>query len=274
MSQRQIAATDRRLSISVAMPVYNERDTLAEIVRKVKAVDRDKEIIIVDDASTDGTREMLAAYETDPEIRVIYQPQNCGKGATLQRAFAAATKDIIIVQDADLEYDPEDYTQLLAPIEAGIADVVYGSRFQYGGRRVLNFWHSLGNKFLTFLSNCFTNLDLTDMETCYKAFKRPVLQNIVLDSRRFGFEPEITAKLARLPVIIHEVPIRYYGRGYEEGKKITWRDGVAAICHIVRYSLGKRPSLMNADEFERALVRTCRDPVARLDHVACEQAPV
>lgn len=226
-------------SLSVVIPVYNERKTIREIVRRVKQSAREKEIIIIDDGSTDGTRQILKSFENDPEIRVVLQPKNAGKGAALRAGFELATKDVVIVQDADLEYDPEDFEQLLRPIEQKRADVVFGSRFLYVEHRVLYFRHSLGNKFLTLLSNLFTDLNLTDMETCYKAFKREIIQNIKLSSDRFGFEPEITAKVAKLGCSVYEVPIRYYGRSYAEGKKITWRDGIAALFHVVRFSLGR-----------------------------------
>ena len=201
----------------------------------MKAVPREKEIIVIDDCSTDGTRKILSEFEGDPEIRVLYHPVNRGKGCALQTGFAAATKDVVIVQDADLEYDPSDYDVLLRPIEAGRADVVYGSRFLHGERRVLYFWHSVGNKMLTLLSNIFTDLNLTDMETCYKAFRADILKDLQFRSDRFGFEPEFTAKVARRGYRIYEVPISYSGRGYAEGKKITWRDGISALVTILRF---------------------------------------
>ena len=248
-------------SISIAVAAYNERGTIAEIIRQIKASPREKEIIIVDDGSTDGTRSILEEYSGDPEIRVFLQSHNQGKGAALMKAFELATKDVVIVQDADLEYDPAEYELLLRPIEAGRADVVYGSRFQHGERRVLYFRHTLGNRFLTLLSNLFTDLNLTDMETCYKAFKRPIIQNIKLTSKRFGFEPEITAKLAKLPCAIYEVPITYHGRSYKQGKKITWRDGATALWHIVRFSMS-RNFVKNQAELCSALV----DPPPPPDH--------
>ncbi len=243
-----------KVSISVVMPSYNERRTVREIIRRVKAVDREKEIIVVDDASTDGTRDILQSYDSDPTVRVVLQPENRGKGAALRAGFELATKDVVIVQDADLEYDPADYEVLLRPIEAGRADVVYGSRFQRGERRVLYFRHEIGNRLLTLLSNVFSDLNLTDMETCYKAFKREIIQNIELTSERFGFEPEITAKLAKLRCSIYEVPINYYGRSYLEGKKITWRDGLAALRHIIVYSLSRRPFIKDEIALRRVLV--------------------
>jgi len=242
------------------MPVHNERRTIREIIRRIKAVDREKEIIIVDDMSNDGTRRILDEYRCDPEIRVVFQPENRGKGAALHTAFQLATKDVVIVQDADLEYSPADYEVLLRPIDTGVADVVYGSRFLHGERRVLYFRHSIGNRLLTLLSNLFTDLNLTDMETCYKAFKREVIQNIQLVSPRFGFEPEITAKLAKLPCTIYEVPINYYGRSYDQGKKITWRDGIAALRHIAVFSLSRRPFVKDREALERALVSPPEPP--------------
>jgi len=254
-------AGGRRLSsISVAMPVHNERRTIREIIRRVKAVNREKEIIIVDDMSTDGTRRILEEYRCDPEIRLVFQPENRGKGAALSVAFQLATKDVVIVQDADLEYSPGDYEVLLRPIDAGLADVVYGSRFLHGERRVLYFRHTIGNRILTLLSNLFTDLNLTDMETCYKAFKREIIQNIHLVSPRFGFEPEVTAKLAKLPCTIYEVPINYYGRSYSQGKKITWKDGVAAVRHIIVFSLSRKPFVKDREALLRVLVNPPEPP--------------
>ena len=228
--------------LSIVIPVFNEEKTVRSIIRAVRAVPYRKEIVVVDDGSSDRTREILQEYEGDPDVRVFLQPENQGKGAALRRGFEEATGDIVIIQDADLEYTPEDYPVLLRPILEGHADVVYGSRFMGGPGRVLYFRHTMGNKFLTFLSNLFTDLNLTDMETCYKVFKREVIQNVILESDRFGFEPEITAKLARMRgVVVYEVPIRYYGRTYEEGKKITWRDGVSALWCILKYNLAPAP---------------------------------
>ena len=222
------------MQISVVIPVYNEVSTIREIVVRVQAVDLDKEIIIVDDGSTDGTRELLQEITLSQEnVRVLYHDRNQGKGAALRTGFEGATGDIVIIQDADLEYDPREYPILLEPILDGRADVVYGSRFLGGPHRVLFFWHYLGNKFLTLLSNAVTNLNLTDMETCYKVFKREVLAGMNLKSNRFGFEPEFTVKIAKKDCRIYEVPISYSGRTYAEGKKIGWKDGVKAIFAIL-----------------------------------------
>src|SRR3989339_436052 len=221
-----------KLSVCVAIPVYNEPATISVIVDKVKAQPMVDEIILVDDGSSGETVKKLKEIEKDPRCRVIYQEINRGKGAALRIAFEHAASDIIIVQDADLEYDPEDYPALLEPIISGKADVVFGSRFLGGPHRVLYFWHQVGNNFLTVLSNMLNNLNLTDMEVCYKVFKRDVLKRIKLKSNRFGFEPEITAKVARLKVRIFEVPVRYYGRTYAEGKKIGLKDGIAALWWI------------------------------------------
>jgi glycosyltransferase involved in cell wall biosynthesis len=224
------------VKLSIVIPVYNEKDTVLELIRRVRAValPLEREIVIVDDFSTDGTRDLIRGLE-DPDARVLFQPKNMGKGAALKAGFAAATGDIVLVQDADLEYDPAEYPALLAPILDGRADVVYGSRFLSGPHRVLLFWHSVGNKILTAFSNMVTNLNLTDMETCYKVFRREVLAGMTLKSGRFGFEPEFTVKVAKLKCRIYEVPISYSGRDYAEGKKITWKDGLAALWHILRY---------------------------------------
>ena len=242
--------------ISVVMPVYNERATIEEILWRVQAVNLDKEIVIVDDGSTDGTRDFLSKLEEcvkrtpatmnlpgtgsairADNIRVVFQDRNRGKGAALRRGFREACGDLVIIQDADLEYDPVDYTQLIAPIESGRADVVYGSRFLGGPHRVLFFWHYVGNKFLTTLSDMITNLNLSDVWTCYKAFRKEVLQGINLCEDGFGFEQEVTIKIARAGWRVFEAPISYYGRTYEEGKKIGWRDGVRALWCILRYGL-------------------------------------
>ncbi len=228
------------MKLSVVIPVYNERATLPEILARVRAVPLDgieKEIILVDDASTDSSRDFLQGLAGDHSVTVVFHERNQGKGAALRTGFARATGDVVIVQDADLEYDPREFPVMLAPIVDGRADAVYGSRFLGGPHRVLFFWHYLGNKGLTLLANMVNNLNMTDMETCYKAVRRDVLSRITLESNRFGFEVEITAKLARLKARIYEVPISYSGRDYSQGKKITWRDGVAAFWWILRYGL-------------------------------------
>ena len=253
--QNPLALEDPK--VSVVIPVYNEKTTIEEILRRVVDTGVRKEVIIVDDCSSDGTRQMLenlAARQASGEkevsaqnredslslndLRFFFQTVNQGKGAALRRGFKEATGEIVLVQDADLEYDPRDYEKLLEPIVDGRADVVYGSRFLGGPQRVHYFWHYVANRTLTLLSDIFTNLKLTDMETCYKVFRKEVLQGIELKSNRFGFEPEITAKIAKRNWRIYEVPISYAGRTYEEGKKITWKDGVQALWCIVRYSLG------------------------------------
>jgi glycosyltransferase involved in cell wall biosynthesis len=248
------------MKLSAVIPVYNERPLIFEVLRNVQEVHVDgaeKEIIIVDDCSSDGTREFLqglcaAQASTNPgvphivesgrkvhvqNIRVFFQDRNQGKGAALRRGFKEATGDVVVVQDADMEYDPAEYPRLLAPIRAGVADVVYGSRFLGGPHRVLYFWHYVGNKFLTTLSNMFTNINLTDMETCYKMFRKEVLDGIDIEQNRFGIEPEITAQIAKGGWRIYEVPISYHGRTYAEGKKIGWKDGFKAFYCIIRYNL-------------------------------------
>jgi len=223
--------------LSVVIPVFNEERWIREVVRRVRAVEIPKEIILVDDCSTDGTRDILRSMEKGADLCIIYQERNQGKGAALRRGFREATGDVVLVQDADLEYDPSEYPRLIQPIVEGRADVVYGSRFMGETHRVLYFWHSVGNKLLTLLSNLFTDLNLTDMETCYKAFRREVLEGITLKSNRFGFEPEITAKIARRRPAwrVYETPISYSGRTYEEGKKIGLKDAFMAFLCIVRF---------------------------------------
>ena len=223
------------MKLSVVIPVFNEKATIHEILRRVRAVDLPKEIIVVDDFSTDGTREILQELGSDPDLKVVFQPRNMGKGAALRAGFEAVSGDIVVIQDADLEYSPDEYPVLIQPILANKADVVYGSRFLSGPHRVLLFWHYLGNKALTTLSNMMTDLNLTDMETCYKVFRASVLKRIKLRENRFGFEPEFTAKIARARCRVYEVPISYSGRDYFEGKKIGWKDGVAAIFFILKY---------------------------------------
>lgn len=223
--------------LSIVIPVFNEKETIHDILEAVSATPFRKEILIIDDGSTDGTRDILDTLQLD-SVKVFMHDKNQGKGAALQTGFSHATGDIVLIQDADLEYDPQEYPVLLKPILDGKADVVYGSRFAgHGAHRVLYFWHYAGNRFLTFLSNLFTNLNLTDMETCYKVFTKEALAGIKIQEKRFGFEPEITAKMARKKLRIYEVPISYYGRTYEEGKKINWKDGVRALWCIVKYNL-------------------------------------
>jgi glycosyltransferase involved in cell wall biosynthesis len=237
--------------LSIVIPCYNEVGTIEEILAAVRASEvDDKEIIIVDDGSVDGTREKLAAIAGAPDVKVILHEKNRGKGAALRSGFKEATGDVVIVQDADLEYDPKEYGKLVAPIRSGKADVVFGSRFAGGeSHRVLYFWHYAANKFLTLCSNMFTNLNLTDMETCYKAFRREVLDYLDLRENRFGIEPELTAKLAQLSLRVYEVPVSYHGRTYEEGKKIGWKDGVAAIYCIFRYGVPARVNRRPRPEF-------------------------
>jgi glycosyltransferase involved in cell wall biosynthesis len=232
------------MKLSVVIPVYNEHRTLATLLERVAAVPLNTEILCVDDGSTDGSAELLQQLrQRYPQVRLFMQPHNMGKGAALRRGIQEAIGDFVLIQDADLEYDPCDYPILLEPLFANKADVVYGSRFM-GGRphRVLYFWHSVGNGLLTLLSNAMTNLNLTDMETCYKVFRREVIQSIPLEEDRFGFEPEVTIKLAKRKVRIYEVGISYSGRTYEEGKKIGWKDGIRALWCLVKYAVKEQPA--------------------------------
>ena len=237
------------MKLSVVIPVYNERSTVLEVVERVRSVGLGAlgeltpegvrvEVVVVDDASTDGTREALEPLAEAGHVRLLTHPENRGKGAALRTGFEAATGEVVLIQDADLEYHPAEYPKLLGPILDGRADVVYGSRFSGGqAHRVLYFWHFVGNRFLTLLSNAFTNLNLTDMETCYKVFRREILERIEIEEDRFGFEPEVTAKAARLGARFYEVGISYHGRTYAEGKKIGWKDGVRSIWCIVKYGV-------------------------------------
>lgn len=246
------------MKLSIVIPEFNERQFIVEVLRRVQAVrleNVEKELVIVDDGSTDGTRELLLGMARAKgegrlfpladsgevldlaNVNILFHERNQGKGAALRRGFKEATGDVVIIQDADLEYDPAEYPRLVEPIIRGVADVVYGSRFLGGPHRVLYFWHYIANRFLTSLSNVFTNLNLTDIETCYKVFRREVLQGLKLRQDRFGIEPELTARVAKGKWRIYEVPISYYGRTYEEGKKITWKDGIKAVYCILRYNL-------------------------------------
>jgi len=233
-------------AISVAMPVFNEEATILKILKAVLSQNCVFEVVVVDDCSGDGTAEILKEFlKTEPRMRLLTHSRNQGKGAAVRTAISAATGPIIVIQDADLEYDPSEYPQLIVPILSGKADAVFGSRFiGSGAHRVLYFWHSLGNQFLTLLSNMTTNLNLTDMEACYKAFRRELIQSIEIEENRFGFEPEIVAKVAQAGARIYEVAISYHGRTYAEGKKIGWRDGISALRCILKYGLWRRMQLI------------------------------
>ena len=242
------------MKLSVVIPVYNEVGSILELLARVRAVPLDKEIIMVDDNSTDGTRDLLQSLPRSGDLTLLFHQINQGKGAALRTGIAAAAGDIVIIQDADLEYDPQEYSKLMRPIIDGRADVVFGSRFGGGEtHRVLYFWHSVGNRVLTLLSNMLTNLNLTDMEVCYKLFRRELIQGITIEENRFGFEPEITAKVAKLGCRVYEVGISYSGRSYEEGKKIGWRDGLRALWCILKYNLRRSSPLVHT-----APVRTDR----------------
>ncbi len=231
------------MKLSVIIPVYNEERTLAELVGRVQKSPYNKEILLIDDGSSDSSRDVMQALAESPEVKAFYQPRNRGKGAALRRGFEEATGDIILIQDADLEYNPKDYEVLLPPLLEGKADVVYGSRFSSRARKVHSYWHTMGNRALTTLSNWLTDMNLTDMETCYKVFRAEVIKSLNLSSDRFGFEPEVTAKISRIPGIkIFEVPISYNYRTYEEGKKIGWKDGVSTVARILYFNLRHRPA--------------------------------
>jgi glycosyltransferase involved in cell wall biosynthesis len=248
------------MKLSVVMPVYNEQGTLHDVVEKVLAVPLELELICVDDGSQDGSREILAELQArHPQIQVLLQPKNMGKGAALRRGIRESTGDFVVIQDADLEYDPHEYTLLLEPLLQGKADVVYGSRFLGSGpHRVLYFWHSVGNSILTLLSNALTNMNMTDMETCYKVFRREIIQSIPIEEKRFGFEPEITVKIAKRRLRVYEVGISYWGRTYEEGKKIGWKDGFRALWCLLKYTIKeprRQPQQSSNDNSLRAETR-------------------
>ena len=259
-----------KLKLSVLIPVFNERDTIHTVIDRVRSVDVDTEIILVDDCSIDGTRDILKGVaETEKDLIIRFHDVNRGKGAAIRTALAEASGDVVIIQDADMEYDPVEYPRLLAPIEQGVADVVYGSRFLGGPHRVLFFWHQLGNQLLTLMSNVLTNLNLTDMETGYKLFRTDVHKRMRLTTDRFGFEPEVTARVAQMRCRVFEMPISYWGREYSDGKKITWRDGVAAFWHILKFNLLDRmpPSARvtgSADWQGSADIKSEREAAARM----------
>ncbi len=254
-----------RVILSVVVPVYNERATIVRLLERVRSVPLHLEVIVVDDGSTDGTRDLLPTLEGNLVDRLVLHERNRGKGAALRTGFAHATGDVVVVQDADLEYDPLELPMLLEPILAGKADAVYGSRFLGGPHRVLLFWHSVGNRVLTLLSNMFTDVNLTDMETCYKMVRRELLQSLPLEADRFGIEPELTARLAQAGARIYELPISYHGRSYAEGKKIGWKDGVSALWAILRYNLlGPRVPAWRPPAIDPWVRRTRAETVTRM----------